>query len=266
MWIYRVDEPRLGAVRVREWRRGARHAIALLVFLLVAATAGLMLLDESKAPFSKRLFTAMWDAVNLTTTLGDFSDFDERQKLFMLAAMFMTMLLAAFALSRLTGILSGDDVIAYRENRTMERKFECLTNHVVVVGYRSLGQRIAEKLQHAGETVLVVVADKAMADRAADCGHLVILSPPEVFDDALRRARLDSAKALVVTTPDGDANLAVTLLAHSVNSSLPIIAPGENNLRKTLLENAGASGVVIGDEILADALIDRLNVHAEAAS
>jgi len=30
MWIYRVDEPRLGAVRMREWRRRARHAIALL--------------------------------------------------------------------------------------------------------------------------------------------------------------------------------------------------------------------------------------------
>jgi voltage-gated potassium channel len=266
MWIYRVDEPRLGAVRVREWRRRARHAVVLLVLLLVAATTGLMLLDQSNAPFGKRLFTAMWDAVNLTTTLGDFSDFDERQKLFMIAAMIVTMLVAAFAISRLTGILSGDDVIAYRENRTMERKFERLANHVVVVGYRSLGQRIAEKLQRAGETVLVLVADEAMADQAAACGHLVILGAPDVFDDALRRARLDSARALVVTTPDRDANLAVTLMTNLLNRSLPIIVPAENNLRKTLLENAGATEVVIGDEILADAMIERLIAHVEAAS
>ncbi|MDQ7980662.1 NAD-binding protein [Paraburkholderia sp. SARCC-3016] len=266
MWIYRVNEPRLGAVRVREWRRRARHAVALLFLSLAVSTAGLVLLDDSNAPFGKRLFTAMWDAVNLTTTLGDFSDFDERQKIFMLAAMFVTMLVAAYAISRLTGILSGDDVMVYRENRAMERKFESLANHVVVVGYRSLGQRTATKLKRAGETVLVLVGDSALADLAAENGHMVILSAPETFDDALRRARLDSAKALVVTTPDSDANLAVTLLVNAENRSLPIVAPGENDLRKTLLENAGAAAVVIGDEILADALIDRLAVHAETAS
>ncbi|MEI6001769.1 NAD-binding protein [Paraburkholderia bengalensis] len=266
MGIYRVDEPRLGAVRVREWRRRARHAIALLVLLLIAATTGLMLLDGSSAPFSTRLFAAMWDAVNLITTLGDFSDFDERQKIFMLGAMFVTMLVAAFALTRLTGILSGDDVIAYRENRAMERKLEHLDNHVVIVGYRSLGQRIADKLRRIGETVLVLVADKAMADRAAEHGHMVIISAPDVFDDAIRHARLENAKALVATAPDGDANLAVTLLAHSLNSSLPIITPGENTLRKTLLESAGATRVVIGDEILAEALTQSLIAHAETTS
>jgi voltage-gated potassium channel Kch len=148
----------------------------------------------------------------------------------------------------------------------MERKLESLANHVVVVGYRSLGQLIAEKLQRSGETVLVLVADRNMADRAAERGHLVILGTPDVFDDALRRARLDSAKALVVTTPDGDLNLAITLMTHALNRSLPTIAPGENSLRKTLLENAGATEVVIGDEILAEALIGKLTAHAEIAS
>lgn len=265
MWIYRVNEPRLGAVRVREWRRRARHAIVMLVLLLAAATGGLMLLDQSAAPLHTRLFNALWDAANLTTTLGDFSDFDERQKIFMLAAMFVTMFVAAFAISRLTGILSGDDVIAYRENRAMERHFERLAGHTVIVGYRSLGQRISAKLREAGETVLVLVADELLADKAAESGNLVILGTADAFDDALRRARLDSAKALIATSPDGDSNLAITLLANSLNRSLPIIVPGENNLRKTLLENAGATEVVIGDEILANALIGKLGTHAEVA-
>ena len=53
-------------------------------------------------------------------------------------------------------------------------------------------------------------------------------------------------------------------LAHSTNPSLPIIVPGENTLRKTLLENAGATEVVIGDELLANALIGKIGTHAEA--
>lgn len=266
MSIYRVNEPRLGAVRVREWRRRARHAFALLMLLLVATTMGLMLLDQSSAPFSTRLFTAVWDAINLATTLGDFAELDKRQRLFMIAAMLVAMLVGAFAISRLTGILSGDDVIAFRENRIMERKFGQLANHVVVVGYRSLGQRIAEKLQRSGEIVLVLVADQALADRAADRGNLVILAAPDECDAALSRARLDSAKALIVTSPDSDANLAVTLISRTLNRTLPIIVPGENDLRKTLLESAGASKVVIGDEILAEALVDKFTARAEVTS
>lgn len=266
MWIYRINEPRLGAVRVHEWRRRARHAIAMIVMLLAAATTGLMFLDQSKAAFHTRLFNALWDAVNLTTTLGDFSEFDESQKVFMLAAMVVTMFVAAFAISKLTGILSGDDVIAYRENRAMERQLERLAGHVVVVGYRSLGQRMAAKLRDSGENVLVLVADESLADEAAENGNLVILGAPDVFDDALRRARLDSAKAIVVTSPDGNVNLAITLMAKSLNASLPIIVPGESALRKTLLENAGATEVIIGDEILANALMEKLGAHAETAS
>jgi voltage-gated potassium channel len=264
MWIYRINEPRLGAVRVREWRRRARHAIVALLLLLATSTSGLILLDQSNAPFHTRLFNALWDAANLTTTLGDFSDFDERQKIFMLVAMFVTMFVAAFSISRLTGILSGDDVVAYRENRAMERQFERLAGHIVVVGYRSLGQRICSKLRDDGETVLVLVADPSLADKAAENGNLAILGTADAFDDALRRARLDSAKALVATISDGDANLAITLMAKSLNPSLPIIVPGESNLRKTLLENAGATEVVLGEEIVADALIGRLGVHAQS--
>ena len=30
MWIFRVNEPRLGAIRVREWTRRARRTVGLL--------------------------------------------------------------------------------------------------------------------------------------------------------------------------------------------------------------------------------------------
>ncbi|SIT38105.1 TrkA-N domain protein [Paraburkholderia ribeironis] len=258
MLIYRVDEPRLGALRIREWRRRALHTIALLLLVLSLAAAGLALLDRSNAPLSTRLFTAVWNGVNLVTTLGDFSDFDEGQKEFMLLAMFATMLVGAFAVTRLTGILSGDDVMAYRENRAMERKLENLMGHVVVVGYRAVGERVAARLREAGHTVLVLVGNQALAEKAAERGHLVVLGEASVFDDVLRRARLEYARALVVTPAEADANLAVTLMAHTINPRLWIATPGENSLRRELLEAAGASDVVIADDLVADALIGKL--------
>jgi voltage-gated potassium channel len=265
MWIFRVDEPRLGVVRIREWRRRAHHTIGLLVLLLGTAATGLIILDQSNASFSSKLFNGLWDGVNLVTTLGAFNEFNQPQKVFMLLAMLATLVIGGFAVSRLTGMLSGDDVMAYRENRLMERKLEQLAHHVVVGGFQSLGTLVANRLQAAGETVLVLVGDQDQADRAADCGHMVVLGSPDSFDDVLKRARLDSAKAMVVTTPDSNNNLAITLLAHTLNASLPISVPGENPLRKGLFESAGASHVIITDDIVANALIGKLTTTMEAA-
>ncbi|MBN3786659.1 NAD(P)-binding protein [Burkholderia sp. Ac-20353] len=265
MWIFRVDEPRLGVIRVREWRRRARHTIGLLVLLLGCSVTGLISLDQSKTSVPNKMFTALWDGVNLVTTIGAFSEFNQPQKVFMLVAMVATLLIGGFAVSRLTGMLSGDDVMVYRENRLMERKLEQLVNHVVVVGFHSLGELVANRLQGAGETVLVLVGDQEQADRAADSGHMVVLGSPGAFDDVLKHARLDSAKAMVVTTPDSNNNLAITLLAHTLNDSLAISVPGENPLRKGLFTSAGATNVVIADDIIANALISTLTTAVEAA-
>lgn len=263
MWIFRVDEPRLGAIRIREWRRRARHTIGLLVLLLVSAATGLVILDRSTTSFPNKILTALWDGLNLVTTLGAFSEFDRPQRVFMLLAMVATLLIGGFAMSRLTGMLSGDDVMAYRENRIMERKLEQLADHVVVVGFHSLGELVAERVREAGHTVLVLVGDQGQADRAADRGHMVVLGAPDQFDDVLRHAQLERAHALVVTTPDSNNNLAITLVAHTLNPSLPIAVPGENPLRKLLFESAGASNVVIADEIIANSLVGKLTNRVE---
>jgi voltage-gated potassium channel len=263
MLIYRVDEPRLGAVRIREWRRRALHTIGLLVLVLSFATTGLALLDRSNNPLSSKAFTAVWNGVNLVTTLGDFSDFDEGQREFMLTAMFATMLVGAFAVSRLTGMLSGDDVMIYRENRAMERKLDNLKDHVVVAGYRAVGELVAARVREAGHTVLVLVANETHANKAAERGFLVVLGEVGVFDDVLKRARLEHARGLVLTPADADVNLAITLMAHTINPRLWIAVPGENSLRRVLLESAGASHIVIADDLVAEALVGQLAARIE---
>jgi voltage-gated potassium channel len=80
----------------------------------------------------------------------------------------------------------------------------------------------------------------------------------------LDHAKVQQARALVVTTEDPDRKLSITLMAHSRNPKLKIAVTGANSPRGALLRSAGASEVVIMDDLIAGALVDRLGKASQA--
>src|SRR5271163_1267505 len=156
MPIYRVLEPRLGSVHIREWRRRVLHTVALLLLVLAACAIGMIALDISNLPWSAKVFRGLWNALNLVTTLGDFTNLDQREKFFMMVTMVAFLIIGGYALSTLTGFLSSEAVLIARENRQMEHKLDWLADHVIVIGFGGLGSLVARRLQDAGEQVVVV--------------------------------------------------------------------------------------------------------------
>lgn len=163
------------------------------------------------------MFTAVWNAANLVTTLGNFNSLSETQKLFMIGALFTFLLIGGYAISQLAGILSSDAVMAHRENRSMERTLAHIVNQVLVIGFGPLGQRVASHLQAASDPVVIIDRDDDLASQASERGYLVVQGDAGADDRVLGRARIDSAKARVVTTEGADRNLAITLMAHTAN-------------------------------------------------
>jgi voltage-gated potassium channel Kch len=246
---------------MREWRRRALHVIGLLLLSLAVCAVGLVALDSSSLPLAAKLFRGIWNAVNLITTLGNFTLFNDSQKLFMIAAMFAFIVFGGYVLAQLTGILSSDAVMALRENRVAERSLNQLTQHVVVLGFSPIGQLVAQKLQATGETVVIIERHDTLAAKASELGYLVV-QPDAVTgadDDALKRSGVDSAKAFVITTEEPDRNVALTLMAHALNPKLKIAVTGANRQRGALLQRAGASEVIIADDLIASALVGRLD-------
>lgn len=258
MPVYRVIEPGLGRLRVQEWRRRVARTLGLLFLTLIGCTAGLIVLSPTNEPLTWKAFTALWNSVNLITTLGDFTDFTDGQKGFVIMTMVIFMAIGGYALSTLTGMLSSDAVMAHRENRAMARTLDQLTNHVVVIGFGALGRLVADRLRDAGDCVLIIDRDDELAGTASQFGYLVVQGDAGVDDGVLTRARVSTARALVVTTEDADRKLAITLMAHTLNPQLTIAVTGENSPRGALLQRAGASEVVVVEELVAGALVSRL--------
>jgi voltage-gated potassium channel len=259
MPIYRVLEPRVGVLRMREWRRRVLHTVALLLATLAACAMGLIALDSSIGPLRAKVFRGTWNALNLVTTLGDFTSLDQREKWFMMATMGVFLMIGGYALSSLTGFFSSDAVMNRRENKKMERKLDLLTDHVIVIGFGTLGRLVSGRLQKAGAQVVVIDRADDLAAQASSLGYLVVQGDAGVDDATLDNAKIDKAKALVVTTEDSDRKLSITLMAHSRNPKLKIAVTGSNSPRGALLHYAGASEVVVVDDLIAAALVDRLS-------
>ncbi len=230
----------------------------MLLAALAACAIGLTVLDSTGEPLRIGLLRGIWNAANLLTTLGDFKQLNLSQQVFMVFAMFVFISIAGFSISKLTGLLSSEAALNHRENRLAQRSLTNLTDHVVVIGFGPLGQLVAAQLRDAGRTVVVVERDSDFASNASSQGYDVVEGDAGAGEGVLRHANIANAGALVLTIEEADRKLAITLIAHSQNPSLQIVATGRNSQRAELLKRAGASEVVIAEEIIANALIGRL--------
>ena len=255
MAIYRFVEPRLGRMRLREWRWGALRVLLVLALVIAFTALGLALLDNSDANLRDKLMLGLWNAVNLVSTLGDFSNFDARQKLFMMGAMLCVMITGAYAITQLTGLLSSPQAVAYRENRRMEHALDKLSGHLVVIGYVGLGKLLADQLRDAGQQVVIIDRDEGNAGLASEAGFNVIKGDAGNDDGVLKIARIGVARALFVTTADAHRNLTLTLMSHTLNPKLRIVVAGSDESWGRILRRAGASDVVIANRLLADAML-----------
>ncbi len=258
MPIYRVLESELGQLRIKELRRSARRTVGMLLATLVACAFGLIVLDSTGEPLRIGILRGIWNAANLLTTLGDFKQLNLSQEAFLVFAMFAFISIAGYAISKLAGLVSSEAVLNHRENRLVQRSLANLKDHVVVIGFGSLGQLVAAQLRDAGRTVVVVERDADFASNASSKGYDVVEGDAGAGEGVLQHASIANASALVLTIEEADRKLAITLIAHSQNPSLQIIATGPNSQRAHLLKRAGASEVVIAEEIIAGALVGHL--------
>ena len=129
---------------------------------------------------------------------------------------------------------------------------------MIVIGFGTLGRLVAGRLREAGEEVVVIDRSEDLAAQASNLGYLVVQGDAGADDAVLDHARVQQGRALAVTTDDPDRKLSLTLMAHSRNPKLKIVVTGANGLRGALLQRAGAAEVVVMDDLIAGALVDRL--------
>jgi voltage-gated potassium channel len=224
-------------------RERLRLPLALLAAVAGAGTLGYWWLWHDR---DEALLDALYMTVITITTVGyrEVGPLDVSGRV-------LTMLVAVAGVASLfyTAGVVMEYLVAVRlsdpggRRRRMTRQIERLEGHIVVAGLGRVGRQAAAELAHANVPFVVIDPGATGARHAVERGYLHVEG--DATEDAmLERARVRSARGLVVTTSNDATNMYIVLSARVLNPKLYIVARAMDDTGVTKLMRAGADRAI----------------------
>lgn len=221
-------------------------ALGLLVLSFAVGVGGFMLLENY--PFVDAFYMTVITAS--TVGFGEVHPLSDVGRIFVSFYILFNLLVVAYLVSVLTAyIFDGELRHLFRMIRA-DQEIKSFRDHVIVCGFGRNGFKAYDELRHSGARAVVVEQNQALVTAANEAGHQI----PAVFGDAtldstLRQAGIAHARALITALPKDADNVFVALSARELNPNIIIIARASARSSVSKLISAGASSVVLPDEI-----------------
>ena len=220
-------------------------SIGILLLLLVAGTAGYMLLE------GWHWLDALYMTVITFTTVG----YREVQPLSTTGRIFNIFLIVGgvaamlYFLSALMSHIVEEEVFAaFVRRRRMRNTLASMRNHYILCGFGRVGREVARAFLAEGVDFIVIDADDRSVSDAQELGYAHIQGNA-TEDDALRAAGIEHARGLVAATGDDSDNVYITLSARGLNEALQVVARTSDIANAAKLKRAGADQVISPLEI-----------------
>jgi voltage-gated potassium channel len=126
----------------------------------------------------------------------------------------------------------------------MQKQITTLNEHVIICGFGRIGRILVRELTQAKRVCVVIDTNAERISEARETGALV-LEGDATQDAVLKTAGIERASALATVLPNDALNVFITLTARSLNTTLRLIARGEDPLTEPKLRQAGADEVVL---------------------
>jgi len=143
-------------------------------------------------------------------------------------------------------VLASHGRAQFREARWRRR----MDKHVVVIGYGTKGRGAVDTLVANGRSRDNVVVVDPSADVVVDAHSdgLAVVTGDATRRDVLRRAGVDQASHVIITTDRDDTNVLTTLTARQLNPHAWIVAAVREEENVPLMRQSGADSVITSSD------------------
>jgi voltage-gated potassium channel len=246
---YEVQSDRVIEESLAELRRRFRIAVALLVITVVISTGGFVVLGRHEGPLTSQIFLALWDTLNLVSTVGNLQEqFTSPQRVWAMLVMMFGLGAVLYGFSTLQGMLHGGDVFRLYARRRMQKSLATMSDHIIVCGYGHVGLEVARELTKHGRDLIVIESGDQRAAAADQAGYVVIHADC-TEERVLREAGVERAAGLIAALGKDASNVYLCLIARQLQAGLRIISRAERHETRPLLHRAGADRVIVPGEL-----------------
>jgi CPA2 family monovalent cation:H+ antiporter-2 len=137
-----------------------------------------------------------------------------------------------------------------------------LTGHVVLVGYGRVGSVVGAALIEARVPLYVIESDEDIVEGLRKQG-IAAIAGNAADPELAHAANYPAARCLLVAIPEGGQ---VVEQAHAINPNLPIVARSHSEEETAHLKRHGAGKVIMGEQLIAYAMIEDARAAAIPAS
>ena len=234
------------------WELGRRvlMAVGILVFTVLLVWFDRDGYNDANDPSHKVSFidSIYYTTVTLSTTgYGDIAPVSDRARL--INAFVITPLRIAFLVLLIGTTL---EVLASqgREMFRVARWRKHMDKHVVVIGYGTKGRSAVDTLVNNGTSreSVVVVDPGSVAQEEAHADGIAIVSGDATRREVLRRAHVDQAQQVIITTARDDTTVLATLTVRQLNPDAYIVAAVREQANVPLVRQSGADSVITSSD------------------
>lgn len=137
-----------------------------------------------------------------------------------------------------------------RERLRTARWRKHMENHVVVIGYGTKGRSAVDTLVNNGvpKESIVIVDPSSVALGEAHAGGFAVVTGDASRREVLRRAGVERARQVIITTPRDDTTVLATLTVRQLSPEAYIVAAVREQDNVPLVRQSGADAVVTSSD------------------
>ncbi|EFE53668.1 transporter, CPA2 family [Providencia rettgeri DSM 1131] len=128
-----------------------------------------------------------------------------------------------------------------------------ICGHAIIVGYGRVGGMLADKLRRREIPVVVVEDTRARFEELAENGFSAILGNG-ANKDIISLARIECAKTLLLTIPNGYESGEIVATAKEMNPDVTVIVRAHYDDEVSFIKERGADHIIIGEHEIAKSM------------
>lgn len=192
-----------------------------------------------------------WSVITISTVgFGDISPITLQGKIATLFLVIGGMGVIAFSTSIVTTALS-QKLLVLKEEKVIEEANN-LKNFIIICGFGRMGKVLAQEFAK-GEQDCIIIDENESVFHKSDTQNFLAIKGDSTDSVLLESLGINSgkARAIIALTNNDATNLSIILTARSLNPTIPIVSRANEAKTKQKLYLAGATEVILSNEITA---------------